>query len=299
MTTGFGEVKSYLDKSWVVVEIVRLPRVLEVIVCGMGLGLAGAAMQGVFRNPLVGTETSGVTPAAAFGGVLAILAGWSAWAVVASAFAFGMLALVLAFGLAALTGRRGVLPLILSGLIIGAFFGALIGLVQYFADPNTQLQRIVFWLLGSFAGATHAQVEMVAAITLAAGTTLLGLSWRINLLSLGDADARSLGIEVHALRWGALALVALIVAAQVSVSGGFWFVGLIIPHIARMFVGPEHSTLLPASSLLGGAYLLVVDDVARSATDQEIPIGLLTSFVGAPIFALLFWKQQHSGWASE
>lgn len=294
--SALGSSRPYTDKAWIVVEIVRMPRILLVVLCGINLALAGATMQGVFRNPLVGPEVAGVAGGASFGGVLAIVLSWPVAAVVGLAFAFGMLALAAAFGLARVSGKAGMLALLLAGIIIGGFFSAITGLVQYLADPQTQLPSITYWLLGSFTGASYAKVAIVATVTLVSGSLLMLLRWRINLLSLGETDAHGLGVNVEALRWTCVALVSLLVAAQVSVSGGVAFVGLILPHLARMLVGPEHSRLLPASALLGGLYLLAMDDIARSVATQEIPIGLLTSFVGTPVFAFLFGKMQGKGW---
>nr|WP_244427265.1 iron ABC transporter permease [Methyloferula stellata] len=290
---------NYTNAPWVVVEIVRMPRILLVTLCGMGLAMSGAAMQGVFRNPLVGPEIAGVSSGAALGGVTAIMLSWPSLGIVGLAFGCGLLALFIAFSLAKLAGRASTLGLVLSGVIVGGFCGALVGLMQTLADPTLKLPSIVYWLLGSFAGATYDKVAIVAAATLFAGTLLMALRWRINLLSLGEDDAQALGVNVEALRWGLMGLVALLVAAQVSVSGGVGWVGLIVPHLARMLVGPEHTRLLPTAAFLGGIYLLGMDDIARSATEQEIPIGLLTSVVGTPIFALLFWKTQSNGWARE
>lgn len=299
LSTGFNESRPYTDKAWVVVEIVRQPRILGVTLCGMGLAMAGAALQGVFRNPLVGPEVIGVSSGASFGGVLAIMLAWPMWGVVGLAFGFGMLALAIAFGLSKLAGRGSMLALILAGVIVGGFFGALTGMAQYVADPQTRLPSIIYWLLGSFVGMTYEKVAIVAGVTLFAGSLLLMLRWRINLLALGEVDAQALGVAVEALRWSIVALVALLVAAQVAVSGGVGWVGLIIPHIARMLVGPEHSRLLPASALLGGIYLLAMDDIARGLGAQEIPIGLLTAMIGTPVFAFLFWKMQGKGWNRE
>ncbi|SHI08368.1 FecCD family ABC transporter permease [Pollutimonas bauzanensis] len=298
-TTGFNETRPYTDKAWVVIEIVRMPRILGVTLCGMGLAMAGAAMQGVFRNPLVGPEVAGVSSGAAFGGVLAIMFSLPMAGVVGLAFGFGMGALAVAFGLSKLAGKSSILGLVLAGVIVGGFFGALTGMAQYVADPQAKLPSIVYWLLGSFVGLTYEKVAIVAGVTLFAGTLLLMLRWRINLLSLGEVDAEALGVKVETLRWCIVALVALLVAAQVSVSGGVNWVGLIIPHIARMLVGPEHTRLLPASALLGGIYLLAMDDIARSITAQEIPIGLLTALVGTPVFGFLFWKMHGKGWNRE
>lgn len=218
--TGGNETRPYADKAWVVIEVVRMPRVLGVTLCGMGLAIAGAAMQGVFRNPLVGPEVAGVSAGASFGGVLAIMLSWPMAGVVGLAFGFGIGALAVAFGLSRLAGKSSILSLILAGVIVGGFFGALTGLAQYVADPQTRLPSIIYWLLGSFVGMTYEKVAIVAGVTLFAGTLLLMLRWRINLLSLGEADAQALGVNVEALRWGVVLLVALLVAAQVAVSGG-------------------------------------------------------------------------------
>ncbi len=287
------------DISWIVVEIVRMPRILLVTICGMGLALAGAAMQGVFRNPLVGPEIAGVSSGAAVGGVVAIMLSFSQAWVVALAFGAGLLALLAATALATATGRATALALVLAGVIVGGFCGALVSLLEVLADPILKLPSIIYWLLGSFGGATYGKVATAAIPTLVAGIALLLLSWRINLLSLGELDARSLGVRVELLRWSLMALVAVIVAAQVAVSGIVGWVGLIVPHLARMMVGPNHTRLMPTAALLGGIYLLVVDDIARSLTAQEIPIGILTSVIGTPFFALLFWRTQSKGWSRE
>jgi iron complex transport system permease protein len=289
----------YSNAPWVVVEVIRLPRILTATLCGMGLALSGAAMQGVFRNPLVGPEIAGVSAGASCGGVLAIMLSLPLLGVVGLAFGFGIFALATALILAKISGRGSMLALVLSGVIVGTFFSAAMGVMETLADPTTKLPSIIYWLLGSFAGATYQKVAVIAAAALIAGTLLLMLRWRINLLSLGETDAAALGIHIEALRWLIITLVSLIVAAQVSVSGGVGWVGLIIPHLARMLVGPEHTKLLPASAFLGGIYLLAMDDIARSVGHQEIPIGLLTSIIGAPIFAFLFWKTQGRGWAHE
>jgi iron complex transport system permease protein len=297
-TIPFNATNDYANKSWVVVEIVRMPRILLVTICGMGLALSGATMQGVFRNPVVGPEIAGVTAGASLGGVLALMLGWSTAAIVGTAFGAGLLALFAAFALAMVAGRASTLALVLSGVVVGGFCSSITGLLQTLADPNLRLPSIVFWLLGSFASATYDKVLVVSAVMLVAGTLILVLRWRINLLSLGDADAQALGLNVSMLRWVLMALVAVIVAAQVSVSGGVGWVGLIVPHLARLMVGPDHTRLLPVSAILGGIYLLLMDDIARSAASQEIPIGFLTSIVGLPIFAFLFWSLKSRSWTN-
>jgi iron complex transport system permease protein len=283
----------------IVVTIVRLPRVILVALCGAGLGLAGAALQGMMRNPLVGPDIVGISAGAASGGILAILFDLGGPGQVAAAFAGGMLALSLAWGLSRLGKGGGVLPMVLAGIIVAAFFSAMNGLVQYVADPESKLPAMVYWLIGSFAGASAQKLAWVAPPLLVAGGLLLALRWRINLLSLGDLDARALGVRVEGLRWAVVALVALIVAAQVSASGMVGWVGLVVPHCARMLVGADHRRLLPASALIGGLFLLAMDDLARTLSAQELPIGVLTAVVGTPVFAFLFWRLQARGWGRD
>lgn len=297
--TGAPEqgLQGWTETQAVVVHFVRLPRVIMATLCGMGLALCGATLQGLFRNPLVGPEVAGVQHGAAFGGVLAIVLVFPMGGIVVAAFAGGLVALILTFLLARVAGRNSIVAMVLAGVIVGAFFGAAVGICQYVADPDTQLPTIVYWLLGSFANADAHKVIVVAVPVLIAGTLLLLLRWRLNLLSLGETDAAVLGVRVEILRWSLATLVAVIVAAQVSVSGGIGWIGLVVPHLARMLVGADHRRLLPASALLGGIYLLGMDDIARTAASQEIPIGLLTALVGTPVFAALFWKTQNRGWA--
>jgi iron complex transport system permease protein len=281
----------------VVVLTVRLPRVLVAAFAGAGLAIAGAALQGVFRNPLVGPQIIGVSAGAGFGGALAILVGAGSLAIVGGAFVFALAALVLVVLLARIDGRAPILMLVLAGLVVSALFGALTSLLVFVADPETKLPGIVFWLLGSFAAANYIQAAIVAVATTLGAATLLALAWRVNVLSLGDEDAASLGIRVEPLRWTILGACCLIVAGQVAVSGVVGWVGLVVPHIARMIVGADHRRLLPAAMLVGAGYMVAVDGIARTATAAEIPLGILTALVGAPIFAVLLRKLQRRGWA--
>ena len=280
----------------IVVSVVRLPRVALAALAGMGLGLAGATLQGLFRNPLVGPDIVGISAGAAFGAVFGLAWTLPAALTLALAFAGGMLALGLAAGVASLGRSPGVLAIVLAGVIVSAFFSALVGLTQYFVQPQTQLPGIVYWLMGSFAAADPAKVLILATPVLGAGSLLILLGWRINLLSLEDTDAHALGIPVPRLRWTLIILVSVIVAAQVSVSGTVGWIGLVVPHLARFLVGPDHRRLLLASALLGGSITLGADDLARSLTDQELPVGLLTAVAGTPAFAILFWRTQDRGW---
>ncbi|HEY8066148.1 MAG TPA: iron ABC transporter permease [Methylosinus sp.] len=278
-----------------VVNVVRLPRVAMAIIAGAGLAICGAAFQGLFRNPLVGPQILGISSAASFGGALAITLSASVVGIIGSAFGFGLVALIVIFVLCRATPRAN-LSIILAGVVVGSFFTALVGVLEYTSDPLTKLPSIVYWLLGSFATANPQKLMALAIPTVLASATLLAMRWRLNILSLNETDASALGGDVKKCRWLVLMMGALIVAAQVAVSGGIGWVGLIIPHFGRMLVGPDHRLLLPASALLGGLYLLAVDTIARTATTQEIPLGLLTALIGAPIFGYLLWRTHLRGW---
>ncbi len=278
-----------------VVFTVRLPRILLALLSGAGLALSGAALQGVFRNPLVGPQIIGVSSGAAFGGVLAILLSLPRAGLLGSSFAFGLVALVMVYGLNGMVARRNVLALVLAGVVVSGFFGALVSLMQYVADAEDKLPAMVFWLLGSFATANWEKLGLIALPVLLGGVLLLGLRWRINLLSLGDEDARALGVRVEGLRWLVLLLIACIIAAQVAVSGTVGWVGLVVPHMARMLVGPDHRVMMPVAAIIGALYLLAIDTVARTATGSEIPLGILTALIGTPVFALILRRTQRAG----
>ncbi|MGL4723217.1 MAG: FecCD family ABC transporter permease [Scandinavium sp.] len=278
-----------------IVWSVRLPRITLAFLAGAALGLSGATLQGVFRNPLVDPHIIGVTSGSAFGGTLAILLGLSPLIMMSSTFAFGLAALGLVYLIASLQGRENTLVLILSGIILSGFFAALVSLMQYLADTEETLPNIVFWLLGSFATANWHKVLICALPVLAGSAVLFSLRWRINLLSLDEKDARALGVPVKPLRAAVLVCCALLVAAQVAVSGSIAWVGLVIPHLARLLTGVDHRRLLPVSFWLGGCFMIVVDDLARTLTAAEIPIGIITALLGAPVFTfLLIYSQRRS-----
>jgi iron complex transport system permease protein len=278
-----------------VVLMVRLPRVLTALFAGAGLALCGAALQGVFRNPLVGPHIIGVSTGAAFGGTLAILLSESRGLLLALAFVFGMLALLMVYALNAVVARRNMLVLVLAGVVVSGFFGALVSLAQYLADAEEKLPRIVFWLLGSFATADYARLALMLGPLVPGAVLVLLLRWRINILSLGDEEAQALGVRAGPTRWLVLALIGLIVSAQVAVSGVIGWIGLVVPHLARMLVGPDHRVLLPGAMLAGGLFMVLVDDVARTLSQSEIPLGILTALIGAPVFALVFLRTGGEG----
>ncbi len=284
------------DTERTVVALVRLPRVLLAVLVGGGLGLAGAALQATFRNPLVSPEIIGVSAGASLGGALAILLGLGSVLLVGGAFVFGLSALALLFVLTASRSGAPLLMVVLGGVVVGSFFSALVSLVTFLADPYTTLPAIVFWLLGSLASATYTQVVIAVVPVLTGAAVILALRWRLNVLSLGDDEASSLGLKPHAMRWTMLVASALIVAGAVAVSGVVAWVGLVIPHLARMWVGPDHRILLPVCFLVGALYLIVVDTIARTLTAGEIPLGVLTALVGAPVFFLLLRRNRDRIW---
>jgi iron complex transport system permease protein len=206
------------------------------------------------------------------------------------AFVFGLLALFLVYLVALLLKQESNLILVLAGVVLNGFFNALVSLIQYLADSETKLPSIVFWLMGSFATTTWTKLVMFLVPLAIAGFLLLRLRWRINVLSLGDRDAKSLGMRVNAVKWLVLIMCAVIVSSQVAVSGSIGWIGLVIPHLARIITGVDHRKLLPAALLLGGCFMIIVDDLARMLSSSEIPLGILTAIFGAPLFILLLVK---------
>jgi iron complex transport system permease protein len=280
-----------------VIMDVRLPRVACAMLVGAGLSMSGACYQAVFRNPLVSEFILGVSAGAGFGAALAILYFfYNPGMLQLSAFTFGLLAVGMCYGLGSTYRSTSTLVLVLSGVIVSALFTALLSLLKSTADPDGKLPVIVFWLLGSFASVGKSDVWSLLGVFVPCAGMMLALRWRLNVLALGDEEARSLGVEVVRLRALAIVLSTLIAASTVGVAGVIGWVGLVIPHAARILFGADFRKVLPASAVLGACYLLGVDDLARTVTASEIPIGVLTAIVGAPIFAVLL-RRQRLGWA--
>lgn len=270
-----------------VVHLVRMPRVLLAALSGAALAVGGAALQGVFRNPLVSPQVLGISQGAAFGGALAILVGYSGVVLLGMAFFFGLAALVLVGALARIDGRTEVITVILSGMVIGALFAALVSIVQFVADPNTSLPAIVYWLMGSYSTATWARLGL-AVPGLVLGLVMVFLfRYRLNLLALEETEARSLGVNPDRERWYVFIAISMMTGTSVAVAGIVGWIGLVVPHAARILVGEDHRALIPASALIGAAYLTFVDTLARTLTAAEIPLGVLTALIGAPVFGVL------------
>ncbi|HEY8555533.1 MAG TPA: iron ABC transporter permease [Burkholderiales bacterium] len=267
---------------------VRAPRVLAALLVGAALAGSGAAYQTLFRNPLVSPDILGVSAGAALGAVLAIFLSLGIWAIQGFAFTFGLLAVAAAYAIAASLRRHDpVLVLVLAGVVLGSLLGACVALIKYLADPYNQLPAITYWLLGSLAAATPGDVRASAVPVLVGLAALWLVRWRVNVLSLGDEEAAALGVAAGRVRALVIAAATLVTAAVVAISGIIGWIGLVVPHMARMLVGPDFRLLLPVSLLFGATFLLGVDTLARSAARIEIPLGVLTAFVGTPVFVWL------------
>lgn len=279
----------------IIIETIRVPRMILALIVGAGLAMSGAALQTIFKNPLVSPQFLGFSGGAAFGGALAIFYGLGTIYLVSSAFFFALLAIVLVFVLSGAYKKASILTVILSGIVITAFFGAATSLLTFFADPYSNLPAIVFWLMGSISSATYEKILIALIPFLIGGYALFAVRWKLNLLALSDEEAKSFGVNPDFLRWFVLISVALIVSSSVSVVGEVGWVGLVVPYIARILFGADCRYLIPASAFLGAMFLVVVDTVARSMTTVEIPIGILTAFIGSPIFFILLRKYMQKG----
>lgn len=267
---------------------IRAPRIAAALLVGAALAAAGTAYQGMFRNALVSPDILGVSAGAAAGAVLAIFFSQDTFVIQAAAFGGGLAAVALACAVAAAArGHDPGLALVLAGVVIGSLLGAVVALVTALADPLNQLPPMTFWLLGSLAAATPRDLALAAPLVGAGLLPLLLMRWRMNLLALADDEARALGIPVAALRVAVICAATLMTAACVAISGVIGWVGLLVPHAARLLVGPEFSRLLPLAMLLGAAFLVTVDTLCRTATSIELPPGVVTALLGTPAFLAL------------
>jgi iron complex transport system permease protein len=290
----FGTPASVSDQHTVLFNV-RLPRILAALMVGSALSIAGASFQGIFRNPLVSPYILGVGAGAGFGACLAILI-WNSYLFIQlMAFAFGLLAMFIAISMGKASKGTGTLVFVLSGIIVGSIFTALTSLAKYVADPYDQLPAIVFWLMGSLSTVRYTDLLYILLPIFIGTLVLLLLRWRINILSLGDEEAKALGMDVEKMRLIIIVCATLVTSAAVSISGVIGWVGLVVPHISRMIVGPNYSRLLPMSMVIGASFMLIVDDLSRTIVATEIPLGILTALVGAPLFAYLV-KKGRMGW---
>ena len=272
----------------------RLPRILLAALAGAGLSTAGCAFQSLFANPLATPDTLGVASGASFGAALGLLLGFSMAGVQVTALLMGALAVSLTW-LAGSGKNKGLSTIVLAGIMMGSLFTALVSLVKFAADQESQLPAITYWLMGGLNNADYETLLLGAPAVITGIAILFALRWRLNLLPLSEDEARSSGVNIGALRGITVISATMITASCVSMCGQVGWVGLLIPHICRMKFGSNHLRLLPASISFGAAFLILVDTVARSASAQEIPISILTAIIGAPFFILLM--RRTGGWS--
>src|SRR6516162_4691361 len=272
---------------------VRGPRVLSAVLVGAALAVAGTAFQGLFRNPLVSPDLLGASSGAALGAVLGIYLSLGVFAVQVLAFVGGLAAVVAVYLIGStVRARDPILVLVLTGVVIGALLGAGVGLVKYIADPYNQLPAMTFWLLGSLAAINVADLLPLFGPVALGTLVLFALRWRMNVMSLPEEEARSLGVATGPLRVAIVSAATLTTSASVATAGIVGWVGLVVPHLARSLVGPDFARLLPTAAILGGGYLLLIDTLARTAAEVEIPLGILTAVVGTPFFIWLLANMQ-------
>ena len=274
---------------------VRGPRVMAAALVGAALAVAGTAFQGLFRNPLVSPDILGASSGAALGAVIGIFFSLGVLAIQAFAFVGGLLAVAAVYVIgSAVRARDPILVLVLTGVVVGALLGAGVGLVKYLADPYNQLPAMTFWLLGSLAAANVSDLLPLFGPVAIGTAVLIALRWRMNVMSLPEEEARSLGVATGPLRIAIVTAATLTTSASVATAGIIGWVGLVVPHLARSLVGPDFARLLPTAAILGGGYLLVIDTLARTAAEVEIPLGILTAVVGTPFFIWLLASMQRT-----
>ena len=287
--------KTWTDSAAKVIIEVRFPRAVMAALIGAGLSISGATYQGMFHNPLVSPYILGVSAGASFGAALGIVLSLPYLYIQLIAFSFGIIAVLITFFLSHVYKSTPILMLVLAGTVVSAFFQALLSAIKFTADGDEKLPAITFWLMGSL-GNVSLQDLLLSIIPITVSIIgLLAIRWRINVLSLGDKEARSLGIHTERIKIVIIVFSTIITSTAVSICGIIGWVGQVIPHFCRMLVGPDHKELLPATVFVGAAYILLVDNLCRLLTATEIPMGILTAIIGAPIFAYLLRKTR-GGW---
>lgn len=292
----WGLAAFWTDAESAVVLNVRLPRILAASLIGAALSVAGVSYQGMFRNPMVSPDLLGASTGAGFGAALALFLSLSYFGVTLSAFCFGLAAVLLAYLISRKSRMDSTLSMVLAGMMISSLFTSGTSLIKLVADTENQLPAITYWLMGSLTSILGRDVRFAALPILLGLVPLLLLRWRINLLTLSEAEARSMGVDTRRLRLVVIFCATLMTAASVAISGMIGWVGLVIPHFCRILFGYDYRKLLPSCALLGAAFLILVDTIARTITTAEIPLGILTSFVGAPVFLYLILSGgEHNG----
>lgn len=291
----FGISTGATEATVAVVTHVRLPRALVAAFVGGSLAAAGAAFQSLFQNPLVSPGLLGVTNGAGFGAAMSILFLPAAFVITPAAFFFGLLAVLLSHAVARIWGQVSTIMLVLAGTIVSSIFASLLAFMKYIADPGRELASIVFWTLGSLASIDQSLIPW-SVVTMGIGIAfLLRCAWPLNLISMGEREALSMGISIVRTRNLVIIGATLATAGAVSIAGSIGWIGLIVPHIARVLFGNDNRKLIPASVSLGAVFLVFIDLLARTLTGSEIPLGLLTALIGGPFFIGLMKKHKGSG----
>lgn len=277
---------------------IRLPRIASAMLIGAGLSVAGASYQGVFKNPMVSPDILGASAGAGFGAALGILFSFNTIEIQIISFIFGIAAVTLTYLISSIVGKKSneILTLILSGMVISTLFQAFLSLIKYVADPTSKLPAITFWLMGSLSSINNKDLELLIFPISLGLIPLMLIRWKLNVLSFGDEEAKSMGIDTSKIRFIVIFCSTIMTAAVVSISGMIGWVGLVIPHLSRMLVGPDYKKLIPTSMVIGACFLLIVDNLSRSMFSMELPIGILTSIIGAPFFIYLLMSGK-KGWS--
>ena len=284
---ALGLSQTWQARQYAVVVNVRLPRVAAAALVGAALSTAGCAYQGMFRNPMVSPDLLGASTGAGFGAALGILLGLGYGMTTTLSFAFGLLAVILAYLISRVSKIQPTLAMVLAGVMISSLFTSGTSFIKLVADTTDQLPAITYWLMGSLTSVKARDVNFAFWPVAIGLVPLWLLRWRVNLLTVSEAEARSMGVDTAYLRVAVVLCATLMTAGSVAISGMIGWVGLVIPHFGRMIFGQDYRRLIPASGLFGAVFLMVVDNLARTMTTSEVPLGILTSFVGAPVFLYL------------
>ena len=290
----FDVTQTWDDKAYGVIFTLRLPRTIGAVLVGAALSLAGAAYQGVFKNPLVSPDLLGVSSGACVGAAIAILLGMNSLGVQTLAFAVGIGAVTLTMLIPRLFRSSSMMMLVLSGVIVRGMMDSVVGVIKYIADPETQLADITYWTLGSLVKVLSSDLFAIAPVIAAGCLMVLLLSWRINILSLGEQEARALGVHVGFVRGVVIICSTLLTASAVCVCGTIGWVGLVIPHLSRITVGQDNTKSIPVSLLMGAIFMVAIDTLARVLTSLELPLSILTGIIGAPFYFMVLAGQRMS-----
>lgn len=292
--SGLGFSVDIIPQAMTIFWNIRLPRILAALLIGSSLAVSGAVYQGMFRNPLVSPDILGVSAGASMGAALSIFLGFPYWYTQIFAFVFGSLAVAFSYVISRKSTYSHTMSLVLTGTMVGSLCNAVVTMIKYISDPNDMLQQITFWLMGSLTKVDMDGVALSAVPMLIGMTVIFLLRWRLNLLVLNDEEAQSLGINTKKYRLIFIAASTMLSAASICLGGLIGWVGLMIPHICRSIFGSDYGRLIPACMLMGGCYLLLMDDLARSIMTMELPIGMVTSIMGAPFFiSLILRRKEH------